>query len=267
MADVQSDDAKQPDEASPKEESPEKTLVMDTSPDSSDVRNSSVEDVLEHLDATSALLDTVDGNTELLQPELVANIRAEKSAATQPASSAIAQELSIEQYMAELLERSNGRGTASAPDKTVSRPSRVSTGEGRATVVLPPSQSPDCKRPATEPKEPYVQKRAPECRNTISDLRELANMNARTALDAHCGQRLILQMHNKLIVALVSIVVSFAMIGLASSIKSPAYFGAIAALIASIAWSMMYLSLGRQLGKLFLTPPAAEKPSADSTAH
>ena len=143
--------------------------------------------------------------------------------------------------MTALLARSNGFSNESSPPTP--------------TQVLPRQEQPAVKeepekpsRPAVEvPPEKRVQKPAPECRDDLSNMRKLANLNARSALDTHSGRRLIFEMHNKLIVSMVAIMLSFGLVTVATSTGSLAYIGAILALITAAVWSMRYLTLARQL--------------------
>jgi hypothetical protein len=152
---------------------------------------------------------------------------------------------SIEEYMTALLARSNGFSNESTPP----------TSPPASTQVLPRQEQPAVKeepekpsRPAVEvPPEKRVQKPAPECRDDLSNMRKLANLNARSALDTHSGRRLIFEMHNKLIVSMVAMLLSFGLVTAASSVRSLAYIGAVLALITASVWSMRYLTLARQL--------------------
>ncbi len=204
-----------------------KTQLLDQLNAEQPSRRTNVTEVFDRVKAAASLLDQVDREVET--PE-------SGEAASPPADP------SIEEYMAALLARSNGFSS-----------------EPTSTQVLPTQEQPavkkEPKKPArpvvgTPPEEKRVQKPAPECRDHLSTMRKLANMNARSALDTHSGRRLIFEMHNKLTVAMVAIILSFGLITVASSIRSLAYIGAVLALITSCVWAMRYLSLARQLTKV-----------------
>jgi hypothetical protein len=203
-----------------------KTQLLDQLNAEQPSNRADVTEVFDRMNAASSLLDQVDREAETPATE----------------GDAPPSDPSIEEYMAALLARSNGFSNEATP-----------------TQVLPTQEQPTVKkepkkpvRPVvkTPPDEKRVQKPAPECRDHLSNMRKLANLNARSALDTHSGRRLIFEMHNKLTVAMVAIILSFGLITIATSISSLAYIGAVLALITSCAWTMRYLTLARQLTKV-----------------
>ncbi len=199
------------------------------------------------LDAASAMLG------EAVTLEVNGAAAGESTAQAEP---------TIEEYMAALLARTrNVRGSESvesiadsvekarvtAARSAVQRREAVSGGAARSDVSASSSE------PSMESADsPWKQSPPPECRNAISELRELANINARSSFNVHRGQQLVYEMHNKLTVSLVALVVSFALTTLAGSMCSPTYFAAVISLIVAMAWSVQYFQLGRQLAGLCL---------------
>ncbi len=152
----------------------------------------------------------------------------------------------IEQYMAALLQRSQNHGEEPSPsdaDRVRDTPAKSETSNAVSEPVA---------------KEPWQHVSAPECRNTISELRELANVSARSSFNVYRGQQLVYQMQNKLTVTLVALVVSFALITLTHSVRSPAFFAAIAALTVAMSWAVKYFHLGHQLQNLCFPSDDAE---------
>jgi hypothetical protein len=203
-----------------------KTQLLDQLNAEQSTSRANVTEVFDRMNAASSLLDQVDHEVETAASK-------EETPPSDP---------SIEEYMAALLARSNGFSSEPTP-----------------TQVLPTQEQPavkkEPKKPArpvvkTPPDEKRIQKPVPECRDHLSNMRKLANLNARSALDTHSGRRLIFEMHNKLTVAMVAIILSFGLITIATSISSLAYIGAVVALITSCVWAMRYLALARQLTKV-----------------
>ncbi len=208
-----------------------KTQLLDQLNTAQPSARANVTEVFDRMNAASLLLDQVDREADAPKSGREGGNSADPS---------------IEEYMSALLARSNGFSKAAA------------------TQVLPKHVLPPQAEPAVESKPPtpaqsavdtpaaeaWIQKPAPECRDDLSNMRKLANLNARSALDTHSGRRLIFEMHNKLTVALVAIVLSFGLITAAHSIRSLAYIGAVASLTTSCVWSMRYLALARQLSNV-----------------
>ena len=150
------------------------------------------------------------------------------------------EEPSIEEYMAALLERTRQFSTTPGQDiPQFIRPAMEPKSPTRAPVV-PSSPSPGPASPAP------VQ----ECRDAISELRELANISARSSFNTHRAQHLVLEMHGKRFVAVVAMLASVVLLSLSSSVHSPAYITAVAAVTTACAFSLKYLALGRELKSL-----------------
>ncbi len=153
----------------------------------------------------------------------------------------------IEQYMAALLARSQSPGgepaAASPADLAPSTKAPAAKASNNALETSPSAAQ-------SEEEGPWQRVSAPECRDTISELRELANVSARTSFNVHRGQQLVYEMHNKLTVSLVALVVSFALVSLANNVRSPAFFAAVAAWVVAMCWGVKYFQLGHQLQRL-----------------
>jgi hypothetical protein len=153
-------------------------------------------------------------------------------------------EPSIEEYMAALLERTrqfSAPPVQSAPSfvRPMMEPNRPAP-----TPVAPAAPAPV---PVPVPASPTP---VPECRDAISELRELANISARSSFNTHRAQHLVLEMRGKRFVAFVAMVTSLGLLSLSSSVNSPAYVTAVAAVTTACAYSLKYLALGRELALL-----------------
>ena len=161
-----------------------------------------------------------------------------------------ATELTIEEYMAELIARTKNVRSTESQDVAASVEA-ARRNAARTVAVKQEAKAASAKQAAdmTEDGE-WKQTTPPECRDAISELRELANINTRSSFNVHRGQQLVYEMHNKLTVSLVALVVSFALTTLAGSMHSPAFFAAVAALIVAMCWTVKYFQLGRHLSHL-----------------
>ena len=149
-------------------------------------------------------------------------------------------EPSIEEYMAALLARTRQFPTSPARDvQPLVRPPMEPRKPSPAPAVSP-SPSPPPSSPAP----------TPECRDAISELRQLANISARSSLNTHRARQLALEMRGQCLVAVVAMLASVVLLCLASSVRSPAYINAVAAATAACAFGLKYLSLGRELARL-----------------
>jgi hypothetical protein len=154
-------------------------------------------------------------------------------------------EPSIEEYMAALLARSNARANGASPSSTQFLPRQELPAVKKEKDVENPQ------RPADQTStEKRTQKPAPERRDDLSNMRQLANLNARSALDTHSGRRLLFELHNKLTVAMVAVMLSIGLASIASTVRSLTYLGAVAALLASCVWTTRYLALTRRMKAL-----------------
>ncbi len=180
-------------------------------------------------------------------------------------------EPTIEEYMAALIARTKNVRAGDAPElaedcieaarsaaarSTVARREAAFAAGGRVTSST--SDTAIVAEVEAIAQQQWKQTSPPECRDAISELRDLANISARSSFNVHRGQQLVYEMHNKLTVSLVALVVSFALTTLSSSMQSPAYFAAVAALIVAMAWTVKYFQLGRQLAGLCLRPTTDE---------
>jgi lipopolysaccharide export LptBFGC system permease protein LptF len=150
-----------------------------------------------------------------------------------------ANEPTIEEYLAALLARA--KQSPASPAETIPQPDMPTVEK-----VMPSNAA-----------GPIAM---PECRDAISELRELANISARSSFNTHRAQRLVLEMHSKWFVAVVAMLASLVLLSLASSVQSYAYMAAVVAVIAACVWSLNYLSLGRALSRI-----CAELRSSDGT--
>jgi hypothetical protein len=156
------------------------------------------------------------------------------------------EEPSIEEYMAALLERTRqftASPVPSAPSfvRPMMEPSRP------APTPAAPAAPGAPVAPASVPAGPVP---VPECRDAISELRELANISARSSFNTHRAQHLVVEMRGKRFVAIIAMLTSVGLLNLSSSVQSPAYITAVAAVTTACAYSLKYLSLGRELASL-----------------
>ena len=91
---------------------------------------------------------------------------------------------------------------------------------------------------------------APESRNALDDLREVANTDSRNHIDACFGQRLVFEMHNRLRISLLAALISFAVVSFAHTTSSLAFICALMSFMVSIVWGLKYLTLANQLSRL-----------------
>lgn len=181
-------------------------------------------------------------------------------------------EMSIEQYMADLLARCGGH-SKSAPQNdsgptaarpAASRPGWSAGGAGRRaerprSAAEQPPAGPAASGPhqadsgAADECSPAPRRSRPtppERREDLSSMRDLANMNTRTSLHAHNGRALILELHGRQLMALLFLVSSFALLASTSTVHSISYFGAAIALITSMVWTIRCVKLGHRLNRL-----------------
>jgi hypothetical protein len=144
-------------------------------------------------------------------------------------------DVAIEEYMAALLARSRN------PKDDHGRPASVPDARARAAAHNARQD------PAPETARRERKPMPAEGRDAISELRELANINARSTFNVHQSRQLVYELNNKLAVALVSLVVSFALTSLAENTRSLNFFAAIVALLVAVHWSTRYFQLARQL--------------------
>ncbi|MHB8955974.1 MAG: hypothetical protein ACYC4U_23585 [Pirellulaceae bacterium] len=157
------------------------------------------------------------------------------------------EEPTIEEYMAALLARSN----QSTPlrSETIRRPAPAVVGK---VVPSAPPQG------VASPPVAAVPLTVAECRTAFSELRELANISARSTFNAHLAHVLVVEMRSKRLVAIVAILASLTLISLTTTMRSPTYLAAVVAVAAACVWSLNYLSLARDLSRVCAESDAGE---------
>ncbi len=157
-----------------------------------------------------------------------------------------ADEPSIEEYMAALLARTR-QFSASPPAPAESQTKTMSpSGDRKASPRAEPAPQPAAPASATPPSE---------CRTAISELRELANISAQSSFNAHRAQHLVREMRGKRFVAIIAMFTSVLLLWIAPTVQSPAYIMAVTAVITACAFSLKYLTLGRELAHLCADTP------------
>lgn len=181
---------------------------------------------------------------ELDDAELLLEEAAELEAGSTPvagsANSHDEDDASIEAYMQGLLSRLNG-GAAPvkpAPSAPENKPPVAAELNPAATTVLPASLPPE------EPRQPT---RAPENRGDLSSMRELANMNARSALGTHSRRGLVQTMQRKFLMILVVAMISCVAAAMSSSVFSVLYGGAVVTMVMAALWSRQFFRLAGEL--------------------
>lgn len=183
--------------------------------------------------------------------------------APDPASEGEREDESIDQYMARLMDRVRGTGgtTSPAPRSQFGR-REVDSSPIPTSHAAPPARVED-PAVAEAPSQPRVRVAPPESAADLSAMRELANLNARQALGSHQQRRVASVMYGKLLLAVVSMVVSFTMIAMAVAGRPLYIFGAMLAATMTAVWSWQYLRLARQLAQAAEQSAAAENRSAE----
>lgn len=162
-------------------------------------------------------------------------------------------ELSIEQYMQDLLQRTNGRSSASpsgsaggaaAGAPTRPRPDATSRSATGAAASID-TEAPEAAPPA-EAAKPIV-KRIPERRESLENLRDVANLTTHQAINLFSSKQLIAKSRGTLLTAMVLQVVSFAIVATAPAAGSLAFFAAVVAFIASAVWTLRFAGFTNQL--------------------
>lgn len=163
------------------------------------------------------------------------------------------QEPSIEEYMAALLARSRGATPRPSNGPASWRASLLPPDE--LSAVQPPPNNPAMTDEAPPTVAPAVTAAwsptpAPEHREAISELRELANLSARTSFNVHLSQRLVFEMHRCMLVALVGLASSFITMLLTPSPTFVFFAASAVAWVIAAIWTWKYCALGRQLTRL-----------------
>jgi hypothetical protein len=168
------------------------------------------------------------------------------------AAPAASEDESIEQYMTRLMARV--RGITATPEEPA-RPSHTTKEEERPEAAAEPEEfkvQPVAKAALTAiPVRPR-----PEQRTDLSAMRELANLNARSALDTHTRQRLTRVARDKLVV--VAMAVLFGCVGVALGFLHPlAWVGAGMCLLVALAWAAQSVQFARRAAECAAAPDAA----------
>ncbi len=167
-------------------------------------------------------------------------------------------EQSIEQYMQQLLARSNGFSSeAGASSSSPSSSSSKSVSSSRPAT--PPAQD-----GVIEAAPEYVQKAAPERRDDLSSMRELANMSARRAIGTYSSQQLIDRMKISLFGGMGAAGVSIILTSFATNVQSLPFMIAAAAAGCGVLCTLRYLTLARQLAAQCRSRVEATLGSAES---
>jgi hypothetical protein len=193
-------------------------------------------------------------------PPVAAQPRPAAGRQTQPAAEE--SDESIEDYMARLMNRVRGitaappaRNTPAEPP-VASRPENDATTTARTAVLAEranPTADEDPKRPADAPKSAEIRRRPPPERMVdLSAMRELANMNARSAIDMHSKKRLGRERNSKLLLAFLAGIACLALVAL-GNLANPLNLAAIAT---SGLTSLVYLWRCLKLGGGRSSPPS-----------
>ncbi len=164
------------------------------------------------------------------------------------ASSGDDEEESIDDYMAKLMARVRGIAVEENPKSAKPAASSVK----QTPRSNPPAQEKKSEPPAAAPQEGLKDEEfrprtvAPEKTDHLSAMRELANQNARMALDSHTRQQLRSGMRWKLITAISALLTSFLLMWIATWQGTLAYFGALTCMVVAVVWGLQYLMLMTQ---------------------
>ena len=205
MANSPSDELKRSREADDLSGRCHETIVMDRRASGEEPQDDVASRAMEDLDDVSGMLEAVQsGEVDVAQPG-DGPVPTGKDADT-------ADDPSIEEYMSALLARSRDPRTMSAD--AMLKELRAAQALARAAAQAKASEI-----AATTISE-WSPSPAPECREAISELRELANISARSSFNIYRGQRLVFDMHSKMFVAFVALVASGALISVTPSMRA-----------------------------------------------
>jgi hypothetical protein len=143
------------------------------SPTDQEVRPPTDSEPLRQLDRLSAL---VEQELRKSNPHYV-GVAGKSAASAPPAPPVSAEEESLQSYLDRFMERVTGK----KPDA----PPAVEPAAPVAAQLVQAAVSPGEAASAAQPREPA---RAPECRQTLAAMRDLANENARSAVAVHAGR-------------------------------------------------------------------------------
>lgn len=154
------------------------------------------------------------------------------------------EEVSIDDYMANLLARS--RGQSAAPSGPIAGPSRAPAAVASRPLpaVVAPALQPE-PPPAGEPVAMAPRTVAPERQVDFRAMRQLANVSAKNALHKHESKQLSADTRTKLLVTCVSVVVgvSLLVIHQLPGAQPITIYGAAASFTVAALWGVNYLSL------------------------
>jgi hypothetical protein len=173
--------------------------------------------------------------------------------------------------MARLMNRVRGISQATTQPAALDRAPPRRPDDPPPVAARPdlPGEAPIGETPSTSEAPFTIRRRpAPEQPADLSAMRELANMNARQALEVHSRKRLGSKMNGKLIVALAACLSVGVLLGMGAW-RSPLFQAGLGvSLVAALAWGVQYVTLRRKL-KLAAgqTPASAESPTEPEAAR
>jgi hypothetical protein len=158
-----------------------------------------------------------------------------------PTATADEEETSIAEYMEGLLRRARiGQGSNS--ERTIPLPT-----DSLERRVPEPAVPEIVQAVAVATTTTSAPSQPPECRNAMSEMRQLANASTRNTLHSQLGFRLLREMRGNGWVAIGSMVTSVVLSGLASSTRSPIFYAAVTAAVVAAAWVLKFFAAGRLL--------------------
>lgn len=192
-------------------------------------------------------------DAELVEPEEESAPAEDKPAETSARLAEDGEEESIDEYMAKLMARVRGLTKDDSP-KSNPAPAQKSAGSesDSATKVEPSLEKKSESVPAAPKPSELTDSEfrpravAPEKTDHLSAMRELANKNARMALDSHTRKMLLANMRWKLVIALVALFTCFFLMWVATWQGTIAYFGAVTSMVIAVVWGLQYLMLMTQ---------------------
>jgi hypothetical protein len=158
-------------------------------------------------------------------------------------------EESVENYMSALLSRYGLNSSEPQVPRAASVPANAAQsassirGAGATAARASGTGGPTEDKPVTN-RQPVS---APEDRDGLSAMRELAMMSAHGALATHSSKRLVQLMYGKLAIAAVAIVSSIALVAMTTTVGGWTYAGAIVMLLLAAFWTWQYLASAQQL--------------------
>lgn len=151
----------------------------------------------------------------------------------------------IGEYMASLMQRSNGFSSAAAAEKP-----KKQKGAPRKEPEVPESSRWDQRNERRK----KARESDPE---DLSGMRELANMNARSALDTHSHQVMIRDVYATMGIAMTGISVSIALLFLSDGV-GVVFFLSLVSMLAGTAWTVKCLRGAARLKRLTAAEVAEE---------